>query len=88
MFLLLLLVFCKFQRLCNYTHIKGVDEYGESVNGSMYRHLYINAPKEVLEYPDYTFKEYSEKKRNVRDKIKFNILVKNCVFDEKKNICC
>ena len=54
----------------------------------MYRHLYINAPKEVLEYPDYTFKEYSEKKRNVRDKIKFNILVKNCVFDEKKNICC
>ena len=92
--------------LWNYTHQTGVDEYGESVHGSMYRHLWINAPKEVLEYPDYTFKEHSEKnypsyipreyiydyltkiveKRNIRDKIKFNTVVKNCVFNEKKKI--
>jgi trimethylamine monooxygenase len=35
----------------------GLDEYGEQVHNSMYRQLFINEPKELLEYPDFTFKE-------------------------------
>ncbi|BFI13934.1 trimethylamine monooxygenase [Marchantia polymorpha subsp. ruderalis] len=37
---------------------KGVDEHGEIVHGSMYRDLYINGPKEVNEYVDYSFEEH------------------------------
>ena len=44
--------------LWNYTWRTGVDEYGESVHGSMYRNLWSNAPKECLEFADYTFEEH------------------------------
>lgn len=33
----------------------GVDEFGEPVHSSMYRHLWSNGPKECLELPDFTF---------------------------------
>ena len=36
----------------------GLDEFGEPVHGSMYRHLWSNGPKEALEFPDYTFEEH------------------------------
>ena len=36
----------------------GLDEYGEPVHGSMYRHLWSNGPKECLEFADYTFDEH------------------------------
>lgn len=35
----------------------GLDQYGEQVHNSMYRLLTINEPKEVLEYPEFSFKE-------------------------------
>lgn len=44
--------------LWNYTHRTGIDEYGEPVHGSMYRHLWSNGPKEALEFADYTFEEH------------------------------
>ena len=92
--------------LWNYTHKTGVTEYGEPVHGSMYRHLWINAPKEVLEFPDYTFKDHFKKnlpsftpreiifdylsgraeKKKIRERITFNRSVKNCRFDEEKNM--
>lgn len=34
------------------------DRNGEPVHGSMYRFLWINAPKEALEFGDYTFDEH------------------------------
>ena len=34
------------------------DEYGEPVHGSMYQGLWTNAPKECLEFADYTFDEH------------------------------
>ncbi|TFH98526.1 NAD(P)-binding domain-containing protein [Micrococcus lylae] len=33
----------------------GADKYGEPVHSSMYRDLWINGPKECMEYPDYPF---------------------------------
>ena len=36
----------------------GLDEFGEPVHGSMYRHLWSNGPKEALEFPDYTFEDH------------------------------
>ena len=33
----------------------GADAYGEPVHSSMYRDLWINGPKECMEYPDYPF---------------------------------
>ena len=36
----------------------GLDEFGEPVHGSMYRHLWSNGPKEALEFPDYTFDDH------------------------------
>ena len=42
----------------NYTDRTGVDEYGEPVHTSMYRHLFSNGPKECLEFADYTFEEH------------------------------
>ena len=44
--------------LWNYTWRTGVDEQGGPVHGSMYRYLWSNGPKEVLEFADYTFEEH------------------------------
>src|SRR5699024_2307305 len=33
----------------------GTDKYGEPVHSSMYRNLWSNAPKEALEFAEYTF---------------------------------
>ena len=44
--------------LWNYTWRTGLDEYGESVHGSMYRFLWSNGPKECLEFADYSFEEH------------------------------
>jgi trimethylamine monooxygenase len=44
--------------LWNYTWRTGLDEYGEPVHGSMYRHLWSNGPKECLEFADYSFEEH------------------------------
>ena len=41
--------------LWNYTWRTGLDEHGEPVNGSMYRYLWSNGPKECLEFADYSF---------------------------------
>ena len=41
--------------LWNYTWRAGTDQYGEPVHSSMYRYLWSNGPKEVLEFADYTF---------------------------------
>ena len=49
--------------LWNYTWRTGVDEYGESVHGSMYRYLWSNGPKECLEFADYGFEEHHTEKR-------------------------
>lgn len=35
----------------------GLDQYGEQVHNSMYRQLIVNEPKELLEYPEFSFKE-------------------------------
>jgi trimethylamine monooxygenase len=42
----------------NYTDMTGLDEYGEPIHTSMYRHLFSNGPKECLEFADYTFDEH------------------------------
>jgi trimethylamine monooxygenase len=44
--------------LWNYTWRSGLDEHGGPVHGSMYRYLWSNGPKEVLEFADYTFEEH------------------------------
>ncbi len=44
--------------LWNFTWRTGVDEYGEPVHSSMYRHLWSNGPKECLEFADYTFDDH------------------------------
>ena len=44
--------------LWNYTWRTGLDEHGEPVHGSMYRYLWSNGPKEVLEFGDYSFEEH------------------------------
>ncbi len=44
--------------LWNYTWRTGLDEHGAPVHGSMYRYLWSNGPKEVLEMADYTFEEH------------------------------
>jgi len=44
--------------LWNYTWRTGLDEYGEPVHSSMYRNLWSNAPKECLEFADYSFEEH------------------------------
>ena len=33
----------------------GADRHGEPVHSAMYRDLWINGPKECMEYPDYPF---------------------------------
>ena len=42
----------------NFTLEIGEDEYGEPIHSSMYKYLFANAPKECLEFPDYTFEEH------------------------------
>lgn len=44
--------------LWNYTWRTGLDEHGAPVHGSMYRYLWSNGPKEVLEFADYPFEEH------------------------------
>ena len=44
--------------LWNYTWRAGLDENGEPVHCSMYRYLWSNGPKEVLEFADYTFDQH------------------------------
>jgi len=44
--------------LWNYTWRVGLDERGEPVHCSMYRYLWSNGPKEVLEFADYTFDDH------------------------------
>ncbi len=39
----------------------GVDQNGEPVHGSMYRFLWSNAPKEAIEFGDYTFDDHFKK---------------------------
>ena len=42
----------------NYTWRTGTDHYGEPVHSSMYRNLWSNGPKEILEFAEYTFDEH------------------------------
>ena len=42
----------------NYNWRSGNDKYGEPVHSSMYRNLWSNAPKEALEFAEYTFDEH------------------------------
>lgn len=42
----------------HYTWRTGLDEHGEPVHSSMYRHLWSNGPKECLEFADYSFDEH------------------------------
>ena len=44
--------------LWNYSWRTGLDKYGESAHGSMYRYLWSNGPKECLEFADYYFEEH------------------------------
>ena len=41
-----------------YVCFVGTDEYGEQCHPSMYYDLWINDPKEVFEYPDYTYETH------------------------------
>ena len=45
----------------NYTYRTGVDKFGETIHSSMYSHLWANLPKELLELPDFLFKNYEKK---------------------------
>lgn len=45
----------------NFTWRTGIDEHGEPVHTSTYRNLWSNAPKECLEFADYTFDEHFAK---------------------------
>ncbi|XP_052761704.1 uncharacterized protein LOC128204330 [Mya arenaria] len=42
----------------NYTWRTGTDKYGEPCFNAMYKRLQINSPKEVLEFPDYSYREH------------------------------
>lgn len=42
----------------NVTWRKGTDEYGEQLHSVMYYDLWCNDPKEVFEYPDYTYETH------------------------------
>ncbi|KXJ25606.1 flavin-containing monooxygenase FMO GS-OX-like 8 [Exaiptasia diaphana] len=44
-----------------YSWETGIDQYGEPVHGSMYRGMWTNNPKEVIELPDYTFQDHFKK---------------------------
>ena len=47
--------------LWNYTWRTSVDEYGDTIHNSMYKNLWTNAPKECIEFSDYTFMDHFEK---------------------------
>ena len=36
----------------------GTDQYGENLHCSMYYGMWVNDPKEVFEYDDYTYEEH------------------------------
>ncbi|WAR18592.1 SNO1-like protein [Mya arenaria] len=38
--------------------LASVDEYGEPAHNTTYKHLWTNGPKEVFEYPDYSFEDH------------------------------
>lgn len=42
----------------NFSWRTGTDKYGEPVHSSMYRNLWSNAPKEALEFAEYTFDQH------------------------------
>ncbi|ELT91397.1 hypothetical protein CAPTEDRAFT_228119 [Capitella teleta] len=42
----------------NYDWRTGTDVNGEPVHGGMYRHLWLNLPKECAELPDYTYEHH------------------------------
>ncbi len=44
--------------LWNFSWRTGLDQHGEPVHGSMYRYLWSNGPKEVLEFADYSFDQH------------------------------
>jgi len=44
--------------LWNYSWHTGTDKYGEQCHNSMYRYLWSNGPKEVLEFADLTMEEH------------------------------
>jgi trimethylamine monooxygenase len=44
--------------LWNYTWRTGLDENGNPVHSSMYKYLWSNAPKECLEFADYSFEKH------------------------------
>ena len=44
--------------LWNYTWRAGINELGNAVHSSMYKYLWSNAPKECLEFGDYSFEQH------------------------------
>ena len=44
--------------LWNRTWRTGTDQYGEHLHSSMYYDMWVNDPKEVFEYDDYTYEEH------------------------------
>ncbi|KAI1703330.1 flavin-binding monooxygenase-like domain-containing protein [Ditylenchus destructor] len=44
--------------LWNYSWETGMDMHGENVHNGMYRHLWINAPKECFELTDYSYDQH------------------------------
>uniref|UniRef100_A0A0P6F4R4 Flavin-containing monooxygenase n=1 Tax=Daphnia magna TaxID=35525 RepID=A0A0P6F4R4_9CRUS len=74
----------------NYSWRTGVDEFGEPVHSSMYRHLWSNAPKECLEFGDYSF--YQHFQRSIpsflpREMIRDYIVGRACASDVQKYVC-
>lgn len=47
-----------FGGLWNYTWRTGVDNNGEPIHSTMYQGLHVNAPKEVFEFPYYTYDDH------------------------------
>ena len=41
--------------------VSGTDKHGEPLHNSMYKDLWINGPKEVFEFPDYTCVQHFKK---------------------------
>src|SRR6185312_15015769 len=66
--------------LWNYTWRTGLDEFGEPVHCSMYRYLWSNGPKEVLEFADYTFGR--AKDGDLKKYIQFNSAVRHVSYDK------
>lgn len=43
---------------CYLNPLIGTAEFGEPCHAGMYKHLWSNSPKEIIEYPDYTFNDH------------------------------